>query len=578
MTPKRIRSIRRRCPVAVLLVLGMAGAADGGDGAPAVRPPADRIERTSADGIRVEYAPDLQPYADAIFAAVPAWLTANQAVMNRAIAADDAAIRPFTFRDFQANRSEILEMIAAEIGLPEPTPQQQRGYDVMLGHYGERTRYARFLADAARSAALATHFVIWRRRDLERRLERGESLPGFAWDKATRHFQFTWGANWAVPGEREGGTPPGHTFTYEIEDGGPGVVGAGFRLGDAPPKHSSPLTANPPATAPMPEVQPVTVPIIVDESNDSLPPARVVERTLEDYRQWARPLAIRWHELRDPALTRVFLHEVTEIGIVEHYLRYKYRRWLCEGAANAVAYDVARRRAEPAFAAEVCDLSEQMTAAAAFRREVDLRWWPAANSEKPDVSPLTGAHYAYATRAVVAMVEAQGPDFLARLFQEIGKTPPDRANARTVEAAYRKLTGESLDRLIDRAMRSPPPLSSVSAANVPDPGQFAALLKRDAAAYLARVLGRGAAVEFALLRDEPTQAGTAYPKFYAWIRAYADGALVSEGAMRLEAIEKRRFEVTLYLTKAEIAQDPVSLEQFFPGELLAQISRRARMK
>jgi len=116
------------------------------------------------------------------------------------------------------------------------------------------------------------------------------------------------------------------------------------------------------------------------------------------------------------------------------------------------------------------------------------------------------------------------------------------------------------------------------AANVPDGDDFAPLLKRDVAAYLEPVVGGKVTVEFELLRDGPTQSGAAYPKFYAWIRAYSDGKIAAEGAVRAAAVEKKRFEVTHYFSKAEIARDPHRIDAVFPQALLAKIRSKAGVK
>jgi hypothetical protein len=116
------------------------------------------------------------------------------------------------------------------------------------------------------------------------------------------------------------------------------------------------------------------------------------------------------------------------------------------------------------------------------------------------------------------------------------------------------------------------------AAHVPDREAFVSLLKRDAAAYLATVVGKSVKVEFELLREAPTQSGVAYPKFYAWVRAYSDAEVVTEGAMRLAAIEKKRFEVTDYLSSSEIRSAPARIEAVFPRALLKKIRAKAGVK
>lgn len=123
--------------------------------------------------------------------------------------------------------------------------------------------------------------------------------------------------------------------------------------------------------------------------------------------------------------------------------------------------------------------------------------------------------------------------------------------------------------------RAQPIANSHIAANVPGPDEFAPLLRRDVAAYLVPAVGKPVTVEFELLREAPTQSGVAYPKFYVWVRAYAKAELVTEGAMRVAAINKTRFAVTDYISRGEIRTDPHRLEAVFPRALLGKIRAKA---
>jgi hypothetical protein len=78
-----------------------------------------------------------------------------------------------------------------------------------------------------------------------------------------------------------------------------------------------------------------------------------------------------------------------------------------------------------------------------------------------------------------------------------------------------------------------------------------------------------------MLREGPTQTGIAYPKYYVWVRAQTPQGIVDEGAIRLAAIEKTRFEMTHFLRKAAIQADPAAVERVFPKALADDIRRRA---
>ncbi|KQV50348.1 hypothetical protein ASC95_13275 [Pelomonas sp. Root1217] len=78
-----------------------------------------------------------------------------------------------------------------------------------------------------------------------------------------------------------------------------------------------------------------------------------------------------------------------------------------------------------------------------------------------------------------------------------------------------------------------------------------------------------------MLRDEPTQSGVAYPKYYAWVRYKVGVMKQQQGAVRLAAIDKLRFEVTDFLSAAVIKADSQAVERVFPRPLVPMILARA---
>jgi len=108
------------------------------------------------------------------------------------------------------------------------------------------------------------------------------------------------------------------------------------------------------------------------------------------------------------------------------------------------------------------------------------------------------------------------------------------------------------------------------AANVPPAADFDRLLKRDLKAHF-----NGLTVQYELLRDRPTQSGTAYPKYYLWVRSIEGGKVVLEGAARLAAIERTRFEVTSFLAAEKIRSSPSEIDRIFPAALKKAIVDKA---
>jgi hypothetical protein len=112
-------------------------------------------------------------------------------------------------------------------------------------------------------------------------------------------------------------------------------------------------------------------------------------------------------------------------------------------------------------------------------------------------------------------------------------------------------------------------------ANVPDSADFEKFLRRDLADYFAVARKKkGVPVEFEPLRREPTQSGVGYPKFYLWVGI--DGAKNPQdrGAVRLQAIEKKRFEVTHYFSEEAIRNDPNAIYRVFPAQVCERIKAK----
>lgn len=113
-------------------------------------------------------------------------------------------------------------------------------------------------------------------------------------------------------------------------------------------------------------------------------------------------------------------------------------------------------------------------------------------------------------------------------------------------------------------------------ANVPPEPAFDSLLRHDLVAYFTSRLGRDARVDYELLRRGPTQTGIAYPKFYAWVRVKAGGA-VEEGAVRLAAVDRTGFEVTHFIRETEIRGAPEALNTVFPLPVADSIRKRLQL-
>jgi hypothetical protein len=114
-------------------------------------------------------------------------------------------------------------------------------------------------------------------------------------------------------------------------------------------------------------------------------------------------------------------------------------------------------------------------------------------------------------------------------------------------------------------------------ANVPKGALFDEYLKRDLKGYFCPE-NKDCAVEYELLRDGPTQTGISYPKYYLWARCVRKNAVEREGAVRVAAIEQKRFDVTNFLSRDDISKSPEQVALVFPSALVDKIVQKAHGK
>ncbi len=109
--------------------------------------------------------------------------------------------------------------------------------------------------------------------------------------------------------------------------------------------------------------------------------------------------------------------------------------------------------------------------------------------------------------------------------------------------------------------------------NVPDDKDFDSFLVRDLKKYF-KVSNDGI-VNYEFLRNGPTQAGTAYPKYYLWVKV-TDKDNFIEGAVRVGAIDKESFNVYNFLSKDDIKKDTTVIDKVFPKSVCDKIIERMK--
>ena len=117
-------------------------------------------------------------------------------------------------------------------------------------------------------------------------------------------------------------------------------------------------------------------------------------------------------------------------------------------------------------------------------------------------------------------------------------------------------------------------------ANVPNAADFRPFLIRDLTQYLKDPQGivSNLVVEYELLRDEPSQAGVGYPKFYLWLTATNSEKVVIEGAARVAAVDKKQFDILSFTPRSEIVAHPETIKRIFPKALEEKILSKASAK
>jgi hypothetical protein len=115
-------------------------------------------------------------------------------------------------------------------------------------------------------------------------------------------------------------------------------------------------------------------------------------------------------------------------------------------------------------------------------------------------------------------------------------------------------------------------------ANVPPDAIFMKLLERDVRAHLVSNRLPSKNVKIELLRKGATQSGISFPKYYIWTHAVDVSGHHVEGAMRVAAIERIRFDITDFTLAASIRSDPAQLDAIYPALLIPIIRQHAEAK
>jgi hypothetical protein len=446
---------------AFVILLAIAFASFGFGAEPAAFA-SSRVTRV-IDGMTYEYAPEHEAVVRELAPLVSALDRENKAPAG---AAKVAPAEPLSLQDLQDHRADYLSRMAAAIGLEKATALQDECYDAFIDDFKQMERLSIALQAQVRPMTEIRIFVLWSKDDLMRRLKAGEKVTEFTLDPDGKHVSFNW--NWnigsssetpaqlAALAEERGRRSHDYRFKWSVMDGVVNIAG-GFS-----PRQPAQESQAKPAEQPTTATPLAAYPLVITPDQASLPPGKLAAAFAKDLRDFRANNGSRLPVDNRALLAFLILHETTEIGIVDRYIGSADRRWLCEGVANYTAWRIAHDVGGEALARQVYDLPAQLAQYAGLRSKIDLRKWPAVEDERKEDAdtPLTKAHYAYATRAVCLMVERQGDDFLPKLFREIGRTLRQKTTMATVAKAYKKLGKEKLADIVDAAVAPPAPAAA----------------------------------------------------------------------------------------------------------------------
>lgn len=91
--------------------------------------------------------------------------------------------------------------------------------------------------------------------------------------------------------------------------------------------------------------------------------------------------------------------------------------------------------------------------------------------------------------------------------------------------------------------------------HTPVQADFHKLLQRDLNAYF-RKKYKNADTTYEMLKDEPTQLGVSFPHFYVWAKVLCRGKFITQGAVSLDAMNKKEFYVTRFFSVNQIRVNP----------------------
>ncbi len=470
----------RRPLVAVAIVLACGGRSFAAEAA------AHAARRTETfDGIECQFSPEREDLARQLAHRFVLYNEAIAETRRTATASEkNSTVLPLSPAEMRANRATYLKHIASLLALEKPTALQTECYDTFLDNYEQTMRTVAWAYSAADGIRTIKRITIWDRSELVERLQRGETIAGFSYDPKTQQGSVTYGAE--IKGHDEHLVDlekkrkklhRDYSLNFDTKDG---VTTYRAQVTPKAAAKSSPdggVDVGAPAPdKEKPENKTDWFPVVIPGDAAQLPTDALLAKLWDPADEHSvMKMMVALGKIGqsvptvDPIIAFLVLHETIEVGITDRYFRSPDRRWFCDGVANYGAWRVLRDlHGEPA-ATRAHDLKASLAGYADMREQADLRKWAATENQSAEEqhSRLNSARYVFAEQAVVLMNAHAGDDVLPRLFKEIGKTPPAKVSMETVNQAWTKVAGTTLDVILAEAVQSPVPAPPDSARSAP---------------------------------------------------------------------------------------------------------------
>lgn len=422
------------------------------------------------EGIEAEYSPGNENLARSLAER----LVEYQREQAELPAQLSSPVQPLSAEDMRLNRDRYLAQIAKAMGLSAVLPTQDECYEVFSNFYSTTGLFQKVMSSVLSGALKTKRISIWGRTELGDRLRGGQEIQGFSYDQETDRIGQTMDFSQNQSAASQAAMQEIAETLNAISEASRAYSSSIRRVGQTinyraqvGPKVARAMDQRPVENGSDREqasdtqtLLPLT--FVIREGERDLNSAEMVDQlfaeTIQPFVEGARDL-YEQGSVVDVQRVAILLHETVEVGMVDGFIRSKDRRWLCDGVANYLAWRIVRDLHGAELARQVYDVEADVAQYAAIRSKVNLRTWPAAEnqSEEERNTELDAAHYAFATRAVFLMHERHGEDILPRLLAELARTDLQRTDMRTVERAWRTVTGTRLATIMNDAVRLPRP-------------------------------------------------------------------------------------------------------------------------